>query len=221
MSESHGKAATQVPASDDREDARLWPRARDGDPEAFGELFDRYADAVYRYAFVRLHSADSAEEIVSIVFSEAWRQRDRIELLDESLRPWLLGVARNQCNRHHTMRLRGANYRPDLIDLYEADHAEDSAAALDAPLELQRMIVAIGDLPEGQQEVLTLCVWGGLNHEQIAAQLGVSVGTVKSRLNRARTRLERIRGTKVPATTSPVGVIELHESITEGDQHVR
>jgi RNA polymerase sigma-70 factor (ECF subfamily) len=174
-------------------DEEAWPRAQAGDATAFGLLFDRHADAVYRYACVRLRRRELAEDVVSYVFAEAWRQRDRIELTDGLLRPWLLAVARNRTNRIWREQARDGA-RPHLEPGVQPDHAEAVAAGLDAATTLGPVLDAIAALPDGPRETLTLHVWGDLSHEQIAAVLGVSVGTVKSRLHRARTRLSPLLG---------------------------
>ena len=185
-------------------DEELWQRAQAGDPAAFACLFDRYADTVYRYAMVRLHRRDWSEDVVSYVFAEAWRQRHRIELVDGTLRPWLLGVARNRANRIWRDQARRDDLarRSALEDA--ADHAEGVAARLDAGSDLTRVLDAIADLPDGPRDTLTLHVWGDLSHEQIAQEMGVSVGTVKSRLNRARSRLSPlVRRDRLPDADVP------------------
>lgn len=180
--------------NDESDDTALWAAAVRGEPAAFGDLFDRYADLVYRYALVRVRQADIAEEIVSTVFIEAWRQRSRIELQGRVLRPWLLGVARNQANWHlGRLYRRSLDARPPDPAAAGAvaaiDPADAVASRVDAPAELERVLAMLDALPDGAREVLVLHVWGELSHEDIALALGVSVGTVKSRLSRARRRL--------------------------------
>ncbi len=170
-------------------DEELWRRAQAGDPAAFADLFDRHADTVYRYALVRLRRRDWAEDVVSYVFAEAWRQRSRIELTDATLRPWLLAVARNRANRTWRDHVRRQELADRTTGIPVADHAEGVAASIDADAALGRVLDALASLPDAPRETLTLHVWGELSHEQIAVAMGVSVGTVKSRLSRARSRL--------------------------------
>lgn len=197
--------AVGTPASwDDRE---LWAAAVDGDAEAFARLFDRYADVVYRYAVVRLRDPIAAEEIVSTVFLEVWKQRHRIDLRDGLLRPWLLGVARNQVNRSWRQQARLVP-APQIEDgATSADHAAAVAAGVDAQQELERVLDAVSELPDEPRETLILHVWGELSHDQVASELGVSVGTVKSRLHRARSRLasarDAHRGTAASTMSTP------------------
>lgn len=78
----------------------LWNRVRDGDSAAFAEIFDEYSDWIYNVAFRRTGSWETAEEIVSTVFLEAWRRRAAITEDDGSIRSWLLGVTLNLIRRH-------------------------------------------------------------------------------------------------------------------------
>lgn len=186
------------PLGPDPSEPELWAAAQQGATAAFGLLFDRHVDAVYRCAVVRLHDPQAAEEIVSIVFAEAWRQRHRIELLDGTLRPWLVGVARNQANRAVRQRVRQLRRDQALVVAAASDHAAAVAAGVDAASDLVRVLDAIDDLPAESRDTLVLHVWGELSHDQIAHEMGVSVGTVKSRLHRARQRLATVVGAPSP-----------------------
>lgn len=76
-------------------DSVLWGRCAQGDSDALGALFDKHADALFRYALSRTRSWHDAEELVSLTFLEAWRQRAKLKLERDTLLPWLLGVATN------------------------------------------------------------------------------------------------------------------------------
>src|SRR5215472_13917582 len=77
-------------------DGQLWARAASQlDGEAFGQLFERHANAVYTYCFRRTGSWSAAEDLTSVVFLEAWRKRREVRLTGESVLPWLLAVANN------------------------------------------------------------------------------------------------------------------------------
>jgi RNA polymerase sigma-70 factor (ECF subfamily) len=199
-----------------RSDEALWDDVRAGSAESFGALFDRYADVVYRYALVRLRRADWAEDVVSTVFGEAWRQRERVDLHDGSLRPWLLGVARNQANRLWSQQSRREQRERRALAAEEADHAAGVASGVDAAADLEVVLDAIAALPDGPRETLVLHVWGELTHEQIAAELGISVGTVKSRLNRARSRLASARGGPAGRRSPSLDVVALFDDEAAG-----
>jgi RNA polymerase sigma-70 factor, ECF subfamily len=81
-------------------DVELWDRAVDGDPGAFGVLFERHARGVYNHCFRRTASWADAEELTSTVFVEAWRRRREVRPIGSSARPWLLGVANNLLRNH-------------------------------------------------------------------------------------------------------------------------
>ncbi|MDI2125974.1 RNA polymerase sigma factor [Yinghuangia seranimata] len=179
----------------DRSDADLWQQIAVGDREAFGALFDRHAGAVYGHLLRRTGEHTEAEDLTSAVFLAAWRRRGEITLDRDSALPWLLGTANHTlANRRRALR----RYR-DLVERTPAppdvpDHADDVAARLDAEQQARALRRSVGRLPRHERDVVELCVWGGLDQQAAAAALGVSVGTVKSRMHRARKRL----GTLVP-----------------------
>jgi len=76
-------------------DSELWRRAAEHDGAAFGELFERHADAIYVHCFRRTASWSSAQELTSVVFLEAWRRRRAVQLHGDCILPWLLAVANN------------------------------------------------------------------------------------------------------------------------------
>lgn len=170
-------------------------RVRQGDPEAFRELFDGHVRAVYNHAFRLIGDWSAAEDVVSLTFLEAWRLRERVDT-DEgagSLRPWLLGIATNVARnvRRAARRHEGALARlPDAEP--EPDFAEGVTARLADRERLARVVAALRSLRRAEREVLALCVWSGLDYAQAAAALDVPVGTVRSRLSRARRKLSAL-----------------------------
>jgi RNA polymerase sigma-70 factor (ECF subfamily) len=171
-------------------DRELVDGLRRGDREALGELFDRHADRIYTYCFRRTASWATAEDATSTVFLEAWRSRERAEAYDEQALPWLYGIATNVCRnltrsqRRHAAAL-GRLPRPTAAP----DHADGVSESVDGERTMVRIAAAMADLPERDREVIALVVWSGLSYDEAAAALGVPVGTVRSRLSRARARL--------------------------------
>jgi RNA polymerase sigma-70 factor (ECF subfamily) len=166
--------------------SQLRGRARAGDADAFGAVFDACAKSVYNHAFRLTGDWSAAEEVMSMTFLEAWRCRDSIAADGGSLRPWLLGIATNVARgqrraawRHRTAlaRLAVADQLPDFAD--DASGRLDDAARIKA-------------LHRPELEVLALCVWSGLGYAEAAEALNVPVGTVRSRLSRARAKLARL-----------------------------
>jgi RNA polymerase sigma-70 factor, ECF subfamily len=90
-------------------DSLLWARSREGDRESFGLLFDRHAKTIYNYCFRRVGDWATAEDLLSVVFLEAWRRRDQ-ELRPGKLLPWLFGIATNviRNRRRSERRFAGA-----------------------------------------------------------------------------------------------------------------
>lgn len=167
---------------------------RAGDPDAFRMLFDEQARAVYNHGFRLTGDWSRAEDVVSLTFLEAWRLRDRVDAgSDGSLRPWLLGIATNVARnvRRAARRYDGALARlpPPCA---EPDVAEEVVDRLDDRERIARVRAALAALRPPEREVLALCVFAGLDYAEAAEALDVPVGTVRSRLSRARTRLGRL-----------------------------
>jgi RNA polymerase sigma-70 factor, ECF subfamily len=179
----------------ENDDRLLWARARTGDEDAFATLFDRYADRLYNYCFRATADWSAAEELVSTVFLEAWRRRADLELTsrDARLLPWLLGVATNLIRRRRraAARLTRALLRLDRR-AHEADFADDALARIDDERRMARVLRLLRALSDGEREALALYAWAGLTYEEVALALGVPVGTVRSRLSRARKRLQPV-----------------------------
>jgi RNA polymerase sigma-70 factor (ECF subfamily) len=173
-----------MPAATDRE---LWRRAASGEADAFGELYDRHANAIYNFCFRRTADWALAEDLTATVFLEAWRKRRRVVFDgEEAVRPWLFGVANNVV-RNESRRLRRFGRAVARLGAPRpmagaADRAADEA-------QMRDVLAAVRQLPRREQDVLALCVFADLTYDQAAVALGVPVGTVRSRLARARNRL--------------------------------
>ncbi|MFF0864098.1 RNA polymerase sigma factor [Nonomuraea sp. NPDC003560] len=165
-------------------------RIRAGDRAAFSRLFDEYAKAVYNHAFRLTANWSEAEDVMALTFLEAWRLRAKIDPEGGSLRPWLLGIATNV-----SRNVRRAARRHDdalaRIPKGESvpDFAEEVVGRIDDAERLAAVRRAFGRLRKQEQDVFALCVWAALDYAQAAEALGVPVGTVRSRLSRARRKL--------------------------------
>ncbi|MEV7991470.1 RNA polymerase sigma factor [Streptomyces sp. NPDC086077] len=167
-------------------------RVRAGDHQAFGELFDAYARSVYNHAYRLTGDWASAEDIVSLTFLDAWRLREKVDDEGGSLRPWLLGIATNVArNTRRAARRHAAAVARLPRDEPERDFAEEVAGRIDDAAQLALVRTALARLRRAEREVLALCVWSGLDYQAAAEALGVPVGTVRSRLSRARTKLAK------------------------------
>jgi RNA polymerase sigma factor (sigma-70 family) len=165
------------------------------DPACFGTLFDRHATVLRRYLVRRL-GPDEAEAILGDVFRIAFEKRAGYDLDRSSARPWLYGIATNLVAHHRRREARRIHAVARLAAQRGAplDLADGVSSAADAAQRWPRVARAVTALPEPERDALVLHVWEGLAYEEVAAALGIPVGTVRSRLNRARRRLRELDG---------------------------
>ncbi|WP_432127590.1 RNA polymerase sigma factor [Streptomyces sp. bgisy082] len=175
-------------------------RFRAGDSSALGEAYDEHARVLYHYAFRVCGDRAAAEDVVSAAFLEAWRCRGKVHADGGSLRPWLLGIATNI--------MRGAAREARRRDAALArlpergvlpDFADDVLARMTDGEQVRAARVALGGLRRREREVFTLVVWAGLDYAAAGEALGVPVGTVRSRLSRARERLRKLADAELRA----------------------
>jgi RNA polymerase sigma-70 factor (ECF subfamily) len=193
MSET-SRTATEV-------DASLIERSR-REPEAFAEIFRRHAPEIKRYVIRRL-GADAAEDVVADTFLAAFRQRARYDLSRPNARPWLYGIATNRIGRHR--RTEVAQLR--VLERTGADPVSDpfterSDERLSAEAVRRRLAAALAGLPAGHRDALLLVTWGGLSYPEAAEAMGIPLGTVRSRVNRARSKLRKRLGGVDPTSVS-------------------
>ncbi|WP_371646411.1 RNA polymerase sigma factor [Streptomyces mirabilis] len=169
-------------------------RVRAGESGAFAELFDSYARAVYNHAFRLTADWSTAEDVMAATFLEAWRLRDRVDPEGGSLRPWLLGIATNTARNQYrsNRRYRQAAQAAAAAELSVPDHAEDVAGRVDDRRRLATALTALATLRPPEREVIALYLGEGLDYEAAAEALGIPVGTVASRLSRARKKLRTL-----------------------------
>jgi RNA polymerase sigma-70 factor, ECF subfamily len=172
-----------------------------GDPEAFAELYDRHALAIERFATRRL-GAQAAEDVLAETFATAFRRRQRYDLKRPDARPWLYGIAANLIGHHRRREVRMwralARTGQDPVAEGGLGHAEDRVAAGAASRSLARVLA---ELAPRDRDALLLYAWAELSYEEIAEALQIPVGTVRSRLHRARRQASLALGGQSP--TSP------------------
>jgi len=183
-------------------------------PAAFGDLFDRHATTMFRY-FVRRVGPDDADSLLGELFRIAFERREGFDTERTEARPWLYGIASNLLARHRHGEARRLDATARLVNrsLASSDAFSEVEARLDASARWTDVATAIAGLPQGERDALLLYAWEGMSYDQIASALGVPVGTVRSRLNRARGRLRELVGEreeeKVTATLRPDRVLPL------------
>jgi len=167
----------------------LWAKAKAGDPASFGDLFDLHYARVFGQALRSTGSVHDAEDVAALVFLEAWRKRSSVRIVDGTAIAWLLVttnyVARNAARsvrRHHAAMTRLAR---------ELDR-DEGTTDFEEPAEHELVRAAFARLSTIDQNILTLCVVNEFSLAQAAETLGVPLGTVKSRLSRAKTRLSQL-----------------------------
>lgn len=169
-------------------DRALWRRASAGEAEAFGELYERHVNAIYNYCFRRCADWAAAEDLTANVFLEAWRKRRRVAFdREDAVLPWLYGVAGNVVRNHSRSHRRLVRFVRILAAGQPS--SEDPSDRVAEEQEMRRILEEVGRLPRREQDVLTLCVFADLTYEQAAVALGIPIGTVRSRLARARNRV--------------------------------
>lgn len=191
------------------QDAELWTRCVDGDADALGLLFDRHSDAVFRYCLSRTGSWHEAEELVSITFLEAWRQRRTLTLQRDSLLPWLLGVATNAARNTARSTRRYEQFLGRLPHTpFVPDHSTAADERIDTERQVQELLYGTTALTDGERDVLLLCVMNGYSYEETATALGIRVGTVRSRANRAKKKLRSAAPHLLADTTENLSTLE-------------
>jgi RNA polymerase sigma factor (sigma-70 family) len=185
-------------------------------PGSFGELFDRHATTMFRY-FVRRVGPDDADSLLGELFRIAFEKRAGFDTERAEARPWLYGIASNLLARHRQGEARrlDATARSVNTSVTASDLFSEVDARLDASRLWADVAVAIATLPQGERDTLLLFAWEGMPYDQIATALDVPVGTVRSRLNRARGRLRELVGEseeeRVTATLRPDRVFPVDE----------
>jgi len=155
-------------------------------PERFAEIFDRHAPHIQRYLARRL-GAQTADDLVAETFLIAFDKRSRYQLERPDARPWLYGIATNLVGKHRREEVREYRLRNAIVPVPDADgHADVVAARVTAQAMHRMLAAALADLNHGDRDVLLLIAWEGLPYEEVAHALAIPVGTVRSRLNRAR-----------------------------------
>ena len=179
--------------SDPRTDAEIIHASRRR-PAVFGVIFDRHFDAVLRFASGRVGSADAAD-VAAEVFVRAFDLRRRFDHDRPSALPWLFGITANVCREHlrkaargHRARLRhGAGLETNSIG-FEAE----AVARVDAGAQRAGLERAMRLLSDEEYAVLMMAAIGGVSYQEIADQLQIPIGTVRSRLSRARRRVREL-----------------------------
>jgi RNA polymerase sigma-70 factor, ECF subfamily len=162
-----------------------------GEPEAFGLIYDRHAAVLLRF-LGRRAGAKVAEGLVGELFPIAFERRKTFDVSRGSALPWLYGIGSNLLLKHRRGEARRLRASARMAAGPPAADRRASAAALEARVLFSRVADAIETLPAGEREALLLFAWEELSYQDMAEALELPIGTVRSRLNRARGRLREL-----------------------------
>jgi RNA polymerase sigma factor (sigma-70 family) len=156
------------------------------DPEAFSALYELHAADVHRYVARRL-GTEVADDLMAETFVIAFRRRRSYDLSRSDARPWLYGIVANLVRRHR--RAEARRWRA-LVHAAPPTQSEPLSDAVEARVSAQalrrELAAALAALPTRHRDVLLMVAWGGLSYEATAVALDLPIGTVRSRMHRAR-----------------------------------
>ena len=179
------------PAGDPFGDDATVIRDSMSDPERFAILVRRHAPAIQRYVTRRI-GREAAEDVVAETFLIAFRQRGYYTDDGRDCLPWLYGIATRLAHRHWRGETRQLNLLARTgIDPVTEPFTDRVDAEVTANAAKARLAAAVARLPASQRDALLLLVWADLSYDQIARATGVPMGTVQSRISRARRRLRK------------------------------
>jgi RNA polymerase sigma-70 factor (ECF subfamily) len=188
----HDPSADQV---DGDEVADLVARAQDGDPGAFGEIYDRYSETVYRYIYFRVNNAQLAEDLASETFLRALRRISSFSWQGRAFGAWLVTIARNLVVDHFKSgRYRLEIVKPDVLgtDSPETDPSTSPETAALEKLTNATLLTAVKKLNPDQQECIVLRFLQGFTVAETARTMGKNEGAVKALQYRAVRTLARL-----------------------------
>jgi RNA polymerase sigma-70 factor, ECF subfamily len=210
----------QMTPTNELTEDRLLRRSRAGDEEAFAYLYRQKHPAIYRFALHMSGNAAVADDVTQEVFMTLIREQTKFDPSRGSLGGFLFGIARNHLRKRWEQDRRLVSFEGDADQFEEfASYAAAShgnghghpapASSHDEFTSLEtvgRVRQAVSTLPENYREVVILCEFQEMSYEDAAAALGCPVGTVRSRLHRARAiLLEKLRVSGTTPRASAVG----------------
>jgi RNA polymerase sigma factor (sigma-70 family) len=163
-------------------------------PSNFSAIFDRHFDAIYSYLRRRL-GAQLAEDLAAQTFEEAFRLRARYDPTREDARPWLYGIATNLVRNHlRQERRRLMAYSRFPTETASADEVDVAVSRADARALAPDVARALESLTPADRDTLLLLAWAQLSYSEISEALDIPIGTVRSRLSRARMQVRELIG---------------------------
>jgi RNA polymerase sigma-70 factor (ECF subfamily) len=183
----------EMPPTDPHAEYALLARLKQGDESAFTALYRRHKDTVYRFALLYCGSAGTAADVTQDTFMHLIARPTQFDPTRGAVGSWLCGVARNIARRHMGEAREESR---DPADLHHDTDAQPALVDSDTPLERllrneanEQVRAAIARLAPHYRDVLILCELSDLSYAETAQVCGLEIGTVRSRLSRARSAL--------------------------------
>jgi RNA polymerase sigma factor (sigma-70 family) len=197
-----GSRTIQGMGNVEADDGGLWARSLEGEGEAFGLLFDRHRDRVFRHAYRLSGQRHDAEDIMSTAFLELWRRRLKVRIVDGSVLPWLLVTTTNVARNSKRAAFR---YRKLLDSLPRADGISNANDDFFLQAEMDKDAAkALATLSTGDLQLVSLVVFEEYTLAAAAAVLDLTPAAAKSRMHRARQRMK----TAINAALQPSPALE-------------
>jgi len=166
-------------------------KAQNGDSEAFAQLYDLFAEKIYRFIYFRVGHKEVAEDVLSDTFVKGWQKINQVNA-PSALSGWLYQIARNNIIDYYRIK-------KDFVALEEVENIlEDAVNPIDETnlsLDQKRILVVLNQLPAEQQEVIRYKFFEDLSNEEIAYVMGKTEGAIRVIQHRAINRLKDILNT--------------------------
>lgn len=166
-------------------------RAVSGDTEAFGRLYDTYADRIYRHIYYRTSNIEDARDLTQEVFVKAWQALPKFKQTKTPFLGWLFTISHNRVIDYYRTRKNHA-YLNEAIDM--EDNKRSPETLLEDQFTQQEVRRAILQLPEDQQQVILMSFIEGFEYREIASALNKSEGNVRVIVHRALKKMRDILG---------------------------
>lgn len=171
-------------------DRELVARLCQRDPEALGDIYDRYAHAAYGLVLRITHDPGATEDLLQELFIRLWNRAREFDASRGALGVWILSIARNMAIDH--VRSAQARFAQRLAPVEQIDHFRSTSAVVEPESVIDRartVRTALSSLNANEKQVLELAYFEGCSHSEIATRLGAPLGTVKSWMRAALSRL--------------------------------
>jgi RNA polymerase sigma-70 factor (ECF subfamily) len=184
-------------------DEQLIENYRAGDQAAFGVLYDRYVEKIYRFVYYKTFDKEITEDLTSSTFFKALNKIDTLDLSRGTFSSWLYRIARNTIIDHYRSPERATQDIEDIFDLAEDNRTVEE---LDANAALKTVSTYLKTLTPIQREIVTLRLWEDRSYQEIAAIVGGTEGSVKMAFSRTIRKLREDLGPLAPIALAVLSV---------------